>query len=261
MNAAAAPSFQPRDPAADGRMDEAKLPEQRANEPSMEEILASIRKIISDDSALPRARKLAPVVVAVPPAPLPAGPVAEQVFVAPAPVVMAAPAPHEVQVHPAIPEPEVAAHPQSAEIPGPAAEMPHELAAPQPGEEEEEDEMDLAGQPLMESDYAFLSTPAPAPPLHIAVELAPPAMPALPQFAPLPQAAPQVLTSPGTDAAVSASFQSLAQTVMLNNTAMIESMTREMLRPMLKTWLDDNLPVMVERLVRAEIERVARGGR
>ena len=34
-----------------------------------------------------------------------------------------------------------------------------------------------------------------------------------------------------------------------------------MLKPMLKTWLDDNLPAMVERLVRAEIERVARGGR
>ena len=33
------------------------------------------------------------------------------------------------------------------------------------------------------------------------------------------------------------------------------------LRPMLKEWLDDNLPGIVERLVRAEIERVARGGR
>jgi Protein of unknown function (DUF2497) len=29
--------------------------------------------------------------------------------------------------------------------------------------------------------------------------------------------------------------------------------------PMLKTWLDDNLPGIVERLVSAEIERVARG--
>jgi len=28
---------------------------------------------------------------------------------------------------------------------------------------------------------------------------------------------------------------------------------------MLKTWLDENLPDMVERLVRAEIERVSRG--
>ena len=34
-----------------------------------------------------------------------------------------------------------------------------------------------------------------------------------------------------------------------------------MLRPMLKTWLDVNLPPMVERLVRAEIERISRGGR
>ena len=42
---------------------------------------------------------------------------------------------------------------------------------------------------------------------------------------------------------------------------MIERLARESSRPMLKTWLDDNLPSMVERLVRAEIERVARGGR
>jgi hypothetical protein len=38
-------------------------------------------------------------------------------------------------------------------------------------------------------------------------------------------------------------------------------MVREMLKPMLKAWLDDNLPILVERLVRTEIERVARGGR
>jgi len=34
---------------------------------------------------------------------------------------------------------------------------------------------------------------------------------------------------------------------------------REMLAPLLKTWLDDNLPRLVERLVRTEIERVSRG--
>ena len=39
----------------------------------------------------------------------------------------------------------------------------------------------------------------------------------------------------------------------------IIGLTREMLRPMLKAWLDDNLPAIVERLVSAEIERVARG--
>jgi uncharacterized protein len=36
-------------------------------------------------------------------------------------------------------------------------------------------------------------------------------------------------------------------------------LVREMLRPLLKAWLDENLPGMVERLVRSEIERVARG--
>ena len=34
---------------------------------------------------------------------------------------------------------------------------------------------------------------------------------------------------------------------------------KEMLRPMLKSWLDDNLPGVVDRIVRAEIERVSRG--
>jgi cell pole-organizing protein PopZ len=38
-------------------------------------------------------------------------------------------------------------------------------------------------------------------------------------------------------------------------------MTREILRPMIKTWLDEHLPSLVERLVRAEIQRVARGVR
>jgi cell pole-organizing protein PopZ len=33
---------------------------------------------------------------------------------------------------------------------------------------------------------------------------------------------------------------------------------KEMLRPMLKAWLNDNLPSLVERLVRDEIERVTR---
>jgi hypothetical protein len=34
-----------------------------------------------------------------------------------------------------------------------------------------------------------------------------------------------------------------------------------MMRPMLREWLEENLPGLVERIVRAEIERVARGGR
>ena len=37
----------------------------------------------------------------------------------------------------------------------------------------------------------------------------------------------------------------------------LEGMVREMLRPMLAKWLDENLPAMVEELVKAEIARIA----
>jgi len=40
----------------------------------------------------------------------------------------------------------------------------------------------------------------------------------------------------------------------------LEDIVREMLRPMLKEWLDDHLPGLVERLVRKEIERISRNG-
>ena len=47
--------------------------------------------------------------------------------------------------------------------------------------------------------------------------------------------------------------------MLLQNARTLEDLVRDMLRPMLKSWLDDNLPSVVERLVRAEIERVSRG--
>jgi uncharacterized protein len=67
------------------------------------------------------------------------------------------------------------------------------------------------------------------------------------------------LLSGATTAAVDSAFNALSQTVLVQNARTLEDLVREMLRPMLKTWLDDNLPGLVERLVRAEIERVARG--
>jgi uncharacterized protein len=67
------------------------------------------------------------------------------------------------------------------------------------------------------------------------------------------------LVSAATSAAVDSAFSALAETVLVQNGRTLEDLVREMLRPMLKTWLDDNLPRMVERLVRAEIERVSRG--
>ena len=69
------------------------------------------------------------------------------------------------------------------------------------------------------------------------------------------------LLSTATASAVDSAFNSLAQTVLGANARTLEDLVREMLRPMLKSWLDDNLPGLVERIVRDEIERVARGRR
>jgi cell pole-organizing protein PopZ len=67
------------------------------------------------------------------------------------------------------------------------------------------------------------------------------------------------LMSQNTVAAVDSAFNALAQTVLSNNARTLEDLVKEMLRPMLKAWLDDNLPNLVEKIVRAEIERVSRG--
>ncbi|MDO9062210.1 MAG: DUF2497 domain-containing protein, partial [Bradyrhizobium sp.] len=91
------------------------------------------------------------------------------------------------------------------------------------------------------------------------------AAPRQPAFEPPPfesEAPPvQQILSRTTVSAVESAFNSLANTVLSNNARTLEDLVKEMLRPMLKSWLDDNLPGMVERIVKAEIERVSRGGR
>lgn len=69
----------------------------------------------------------------------------------------------------------------------------------------------------------------------------------------------RAFVSNATDGSVRAAFNALLASRFVQHSDVIIGLTREMLRPMLKTWLDDNLPVIVERLVSAEIERVARG--
>jgi len=66
------------------------------------------------------------------------------------------------------------------------------------------------------------------------------------------------LLSPPTDATAAGALSPLASTLQANNSRTVEQMTEEMLRPMLKNWLDENLPPLVERLVREEIESVSR---
>jgi uncharacterized protein len=69
------------------------------------------------------------------------------------------------------------------------------------------------------------------------------------------------LMSATTANVVDSAFNSLANTILGQNARTLEDLVKEMLRPMLKSWLDDNLPGLVDRIVRAEIERVSRGGR
>jgi cell pole-organizing protein PopZ len=81
-----------------------------------------------------------------------------------------------------------------------------------------------------------------------------------PQQQPAPPASPhQAILSQSTVSAVESAFNTLANTVLSNNVRTLEDLVKEMLRPMLKSWLDDNLPSLVERIVKAEIERVSRG--
>jgi cell pole-organizing protein PopZ len=69
------------------------------------------------------------------------------------------------------------------------------------------------------------------------------------------------LLSEDSDEVVHGAFSALAHTILAQNARTLEDLVSEMLQPMLKVWLDDNLPSLVERLVKEEIDRVSRGRR
>jgi cell pole-organizing protein PopZ len=198
----------------------------KAQEPSMEEILASIRRIIADDDAgkPAKAPELAPPPAAVTPE-------------RPAPRPVAPP-----------PRPMPPAAEGKTPAPADVLDLTEAMAAPPPPA----NFRTIDGEPdVIFSDRAA-ETPAPSPePAMRVVEEA------RKQFT---QNAPdRSLLSMTTTAAVDSAFNSLAHTVLGNNARTLEDLVKEMLRPMLKGWLDDNLPGLVERIVRAEIERVSRG--
>lgn len=68
------------------------------------------------------------------------------------------------------------------------------------------------------------------------------------------------LLSETSSAATQAAFNQLAETITRRalGDRPIADIAQELLRGMLKQWLDENLPTIVERLVREEIERVVR---
>jgi uncharacterized protein len=102
--------------------------------------------------------------------------------------------------------------------------------------------------------------PAPAEPPHQAAEAA--MLPHPVDMRGLPALSPE-LVAPETAAAAASSVGSLMRTLAAGRATQVysggptlEDIVRAELRPLLKEWLDTNLPPLVERLVRAEIERV-----
>lgn len=73
-----------------------------------------------------------------------------------------------------------------------------------------------------------------------------------------PAAAEEPLIAAETEEAVMAAFATLSAGLRARSAELAEEMVRELIRPMLKAWLDENLPGLVERLVRAELDRISR---
>ncbi|MCO4316381.1 DUF2497 domain-containing protein [Phyllobacterium sp. 21LDTY02-6] len=68
------------------------------------------------------------------------------------------------------------------------------------------------------------------------------------------------ILSAAAERQVSAAFDDLSFAVRSEPRRSFDEIAQDIMRPLLQEWLDDNLPTLVERLVREEIERVVRGG-
>jgi hypothetical protein len=192
-------------------------PGQPSAEPSMEEILASIRKIIADDTLGTKKDEPPP-----PPAPVPV----------------------------AIEEPE----PDDSDV--------LDLADVATVAEQSDDVMIGVGEEA--PDMSFEDMPGMPQPVMVDVDFPAPSMPVPVMVTPPPLRTPAAMEthilSNETGGLVASAFASLSR-----NSAMpaagrsIEDVMVELLRPMLRDWMDSHLPGIVERLVKAEIERVSCG--
>jgi hypothetical protein len=238
----------------------------------MEEILASIRRIIADDEAKPSEVKPSeakppeakPVAAEKPASPPEAS--RQDAQAAKPPVIP----PSAVAPKPAAAAPEPAANPNNqddidAMLASLDAATPEgDVRPPQPDGEvfDLTDEMALPDPPPAPAASSFHKI-EPQDDIEFTESAAARAMHRPPAYEPPPfeSAAPPPpqMLSRSTVSAVESAFNSLANTVLSNNARTLEDLVKEMLRPMLKSWLDDNLPGLVERIVKAEIERVSRG--
>lgn len=239
-------------------------------EPSMEEILASIRQIISDDEPQDEDSETAQ---AAEPEPELESSEGEDISETDLDALFADPAP--VAEEPAA-DPMADMVEEAGELDG---DIDAGFDAPAPEvdmvDPEDDDVLDLSSLPNAVDDELFdppsdldfddvavepelEPEPEPEPePVMEAFESEPEAFEE-PAAAPTPASA--ALLSHETDSAVSAAFADLASTMLSGNARTLEDLVQDMLRPMLKSWLDENLPTMVEKMVREEIERVARRG-
>ncbi|MDX8440769.1 PopZ family protein [Mesorhizobium australafricanum] len=263
-------------------------------EPSMEEILASIRRIIEDSDtgrkqpveAGELRQDLEPAAVNVPPATVPnvevdafrselhadAGP-RKPVTLAEVQAQLAATDPVLARAD-ARPEPVKAAPATLAEVGARSAVEPSAPAAaskpaaantPQAAETIVADwrrEIAAAGGGTVTAKPA-VRAPEAAPRVEIEKEeptAEDPAHAGASQAsAPEAQPARPAILSEHTGRQVAAAFGELSDAFASRGKKSFDDMAEEMLRPMLQDWLDNNLPTLVERLVREEIERVARG--
>ncbi|MET0294938.1 MAG: DUF2497 domain-containing protein [Phenylobacterium sp.] len=175
----------------------------------MEEILASIRRIISEDDSGPEAK-------------------AEDL---PIPPPLEDEAPAEVVSIDVPPEPE-----------------------PEPAEAEEE-VLELTERVESVGDLDVYPAEEPEPPAY-----QPEPEPVAAFEAPPPPDVGEGLVGAAAATAAAIEFGRLSSNIGLGNgDATLEQIVRELLRPLLKQWLDDNLPGIVQTAVDAEVERIARG--
>src|SRR6202521_5797752 len=263
-------------------------------EPSMEEILAAIRRIIADEGA-PEPGKPGEANAEPAAANAKSSLSRDEIEAIAARVEAAKPFPADVLTLTEVvetselkstraPEPP-SSGPKSARPPEPAPES-KSFRAIDPVENLFRDELDK-NPPTSSSVERSLSTPlsqddddktppptstrAPAPtpaaapkptPLSATRDEPQKSKPMSAKFTPPPSIIDDpALMSPAATAAASAAFNSLASTILSKDQRTLEDLMREMMKPMLRSWLDDNLPGLVERLVRSEIERVSRSGR
>lgn len=218
-----------------------------AQEPTMEEILASIRRIISEDGGGKEEQEEV-AQAAPPPAAEEPQPEIDEELAEPAEDIGFEEELDEVlELTEPLPEEPAAAEPDfelAVDIEAEADDAPEpvENAALEPDFMEPEEDEDIAfGEPVMSAQ----PTPASA-------------------YKPAPAAPSAGLLSGDAANAASAAFGALANNLLTSSGEggrTLEDLVADLLRPMLKDWLDHNLPPLVEQLVREEIERVARRGR